>query len=75
MKTIFLEKNSNGKVELTPDEIRKMLDDAYNEGFKDGKQEQFVPITYPSYPYTGYPTWISDHITVTCETPKVTLNL
>ena len=50
MKTVVLVKNENGKVELTVDEIKRMLDDAYNEGFKDGKSANNIAITYPSYP-------------------------
>ena len=37
MKTIVLEKNPDGNVVLSVDQIRKMLDDAYDEGYRDGK--------------------------------------
>ena len=66
MKTIVLEKNPDGNVVLSVDQIRKMLDDAYDEGYRDGKAADKVSITYPSYP----PMWYN----TTTETDKVSLD-
>lgn len=46
-RVIVIEKNKDGKIELTKDELQKMLDDAYNQGYADGKKK-YDTITYPS---------------------------
>lgn len=48
-RVVIIEKNKDGKIELTKDELQKMLDDAYNQGYFDGKG-RYDTITYPSYP-------------------------
>ena len=66
---VILTTNRDGKVELTKDELQKMLDDAYNKGYADGNAKSITTITYPSYP-----VWYSDcsktvpkdHIEITC---------
>lgn len=70
MKPIILEKDKDGNVRVTVDEIKKMVEDAYESGYEDGRKS--APITVPPpYPYnpTPYtPTWIDrDHIVITCE--------
>ena len=37
--------NSNGKIELTKEELQQMLDESYRDGYNS------VTITTPSYPY------------------------
>lgn len=37
--------NSNGKIELTKEELQQMLDESYHDGYNS------VTITTPSYPY------------------------
>ena len=37
--------NSNGKIELTKEELQQMLDESYRDGYNS------VTITAPSYPY------------------------
>jgi len=56
-RVVVIEKNKDGKVELTKDELQKMLDDAYTQGYTDGKG-RYETITYPSYPvwYTSSDT-------------------
>ena len=48
-RVVVIEKNKDGKIELTKEELQKMLDDAYNQGYVDGKG-RYETITYPSYP-------------------------
>ena len=48
-RVVIIEKNKDGKIELTKEELQKMLDDAYNQGYIDGKG-RYETITYPSYP-------------------------
>lgn len=71
MKPIILEKDKDGKLQVTVDEIKKMVEDAYEAGYEDGRKA--VPITIPSTPfYTPMPNttpWIDrDHIVITCKT-------
>ena len=40
--------NSNGKIELTKEELQQMLDESYRDGCNS------VTITTPSYPYNPY---------------------
>lgn len=59
--------NSNGKIEITEEELRKLLDDSYWEGYYDsGKSWVYTspninPITNPSI------TWTSDKTNVTFD--------
>lgn len=46
-RVVVIEKNKDGKIELTKDELQKMLDDAYNQGYDDGKSK-YDTITIPS---------------------------
>lgn len=48
-RVVIIEKNKDGKIELTKDELQKMLDDAYSQGYVDGNK-RYDTITYPSYP-------------------------
>lgn len=50
-RVVVVEKNKDGKIELTKDEIQKMLDDAYNQGYADGNKK-YETITYPSPSWT-----------------------
>jgi len=47
-RVVIIEKNKDGKIELTKDELQKMLDDAYSQGYADGNNKYYT-ITYPSY--------------------------
>ena len=40
--------NSNGKIELTKEELQQMLDESYRDGCNS------VTITTPSYPYSPF---------------------
>ena len=51
-RVVIIEKNKDGKIELTKDELQKMLDDAYSQGYADGNKK-YDTITYPS------PSWIN----------------
>lgn len=48
-RIVVIEKNKDGKIELTKEQLQKMLDDAYSQGYSDGNR--YDTITYPSYPY------------------------
>ena len=64
MKPIVLKENQDGKIVITADEIERMVNEAYNEGYKDGKANGGITITNPS-PWTPTPQpW---YTTVTCD--------
>lgn len=48
MKPIILKADQDGKLLITVDEIRTMVEDAYNEGVADGKDsaQNRPPLTY-----------------------------
>ena len=48
-RVVVIEKNKDGKIELSKEELQKMLDDAYTQGYTDGK-DRYETIKYPSYP-------------------------
>lgn len=64
-RVVVIEKNKDGKIELIKEELQKMLDDAYTQGYTDGKG-RYETITYPSYPvwYTTTNTTNKDTITL-----------
>lgn len=49
---IAVKTNKDGKVELTLDELNKMLDDAYERGFNSGRMQTAYPSTPPTLPWT-----------------------
>ena len=57
--------NKNGKIEFTKQEIEKLLDEVYNQGYRDGQNHPYwwtspSITTTPYYNYNNdYPTTIS----------------
>ena len=49
--------NKDGKIELTKDELKKLLDEAYWEGYKSNSS---------LYVYNT-PSWLSSPYTITCN--------
>lgn len=47
-RVVVIEKNKDGKIELTKEELQKMLDDAYNQGYVEGKYPVWCANTTPS---------------------------
>lgn len=66
-RIIVIEKNKEGKIELTKDELQKMLDDAYSQGYTDGNK-RYDTITCPSWIYTT-----SSSSTTTLDKDNITL--
>lgn len=69
MRPIVIETTKEGYPKITVDELKRIVDNAYDDGYRDGKNSiQIITTT----PYT--PTWTTnDHITISCETPEVRL--
>lgn len=69
MKVKVFTKNQNNKIEFTEDELRKLLDEIYNEGYWDGAKKYVytTPYTIPygtNYPYT---VTVSNNLKSACE--------
>jgi hypothetical protein len=58
-KHFFFVLNSKGKIELTPQELDQLLDDIYNEGYRDGSvYNRYIINTTPTWePSTATPYW------------------
>ena len=59
---VILTANEKGKIELTEEELQKLLKEARDEGYNEGISKNILPISYPivspTYPITPEPTWI-----------------
>ena len=68
MKPIILVKDKDGKIEITEAEIKKLISDAYDEGYRDGRQSQSWISTTPSVIWNNDPNKITlDKYITTCN--------
>lgn len=63
MKPIVITVDEHGKTTLTPEQLQKLLDDAYKQGYEDGYRS--IVVTTPTYPPYTPPYYTSPIIT--CE--------
>ncbi|MCH5315492.1 MAG: hypothetical protein J1E81_06230 [Eubacterium sp.] len=68
---VLFEKNANGKIEFTNEELEKLLEEAKQEGVREGSKSNYIYTTpsnpspaTPSFPYNPY------ILPVTCGTPQ-----
>lgn len=55
--------NENNKIEFTQEELEKLLDETYNDGYADGKKSNYFYYRYPYCTTTATPLTIgSDSI-------------
>lgn len=54
MKIKIMYPNNKGKIELTKEELEKLLNESYSEGYSDGCHKSYYTISTPSYPYITY---------------------
>lgn len=66
MKIKIMYPNRDGRLEFSKNELEKLLEEAYNEGYKDGKNSN----TYTVKDYTYYPS-VSYLNGVTCNATSV----
>lgn len=72
MKIKIMYPNDRGRIELTKDELEKLLNESYSEGYSDGCS-RYYSISTPSYPYITYCNGSSDNslsaekATVSCD--------
>ena len=69
MFVVVVSPNKDGKIELAKEELQKMLDDAYNKGYTEGKSKSYDTITVPSYPiyYSTARNIPENHMEITCD--------
>lgn len=79
MKVYTFRENKNGKIELTAKQLERMLNEAYEDGMRDGerKNSSYWPYhwkydwtTYPSITTSGSSEFINNPYTITCENKK-----
>jgi hypothetical protein len=70
MKIKIMYPNDKGKIELTKEELEKLLNESYSEGYSDGCSRYYT-ISTPSYPYITYCNGSSDN---SLSADKVTVN-
>jgi len=61
-------KNSNGKIEITPDELKKILDEAYWEGYRSNTNTSLWTYNSPNIINKAAP------YSITCDTAKATIS-
>lgn len=75
MKIKIMYPNDKGRIELTKEELEKLLNESYSEGYSDGCRSCYT-ISTPSYPYITYcnggstadKAFLSaDKLTVSCD--------
>ena len=72
MKIKIMYPNDRGRIELTKEELEKLLNESYSEGYSDGCS-RYYSISTPSYPYITYCNGSSDNslsadkVTVKCD--------
>ena len=81
MKVYTFRENKNGKIELTAKQLERMLNEAYEDGMRDGerKNNSYWPYhwkydwtTYPTITTTGSSDLINNPYTITCNNEKYT---
>lgn len=56
-------KNENNKIEFTEEELKKLLDEVYKEGYNDGKNNNVYTYYTPSITWTPDPNPWWTHVT------------
>ena len=76
MKVYTFRENKNGKIELTAKQLERMLNEAYEDGMRDGERKNSLYWPYhwnydwtasPSITTTGSSEFINNPYTITCE--------
>ena len=67
MKPVILKADQDGRIVITAEEIEKIVSDAYDQGYQDGKGS--VTVTYE--PQT---TWNQSPPTITCDSVTLLSN-
>ena len=54
MKPIIIKVDSEGKIKITEEELKKIIDDAYNQGYQDYQKNVYITTTHPTQPMNPY---------------------
>lgn len=77
MKTKIFTKNKNNKIEFTEQELKKLLDEIYNDGYWDGTRSTYVyqtPYRWEPFTYTTTTASNSSNYTLTGNNVQTTSN-
>lgn len=72
MFVVVVSPNKNGKIEMTKEELQKMLDDAYNKGYTEGKSYGYQTITVPSWKMNDWYTTTTTTLSGTDSNATIT---
>jgi len=65
--------SENLDITMTPDELRKIVDDVYNQGVEDGKKLGNSYPVYPTFPtFPTYPVYTSPSVVPYIDPTKIT---
>lgn len=67
-------KNINGKIELTEEELQKILDEAYWEGYNNGQLSNTVTWIPPEWRGQSYYTTTTTSSNTTIKSPEIDKN-
>ncbi len=72
MRPIILQTDKEGFVKIKTNELKKIFDDIYNEGYRDGQNSHWWTYTTPSWIYTNDSTSTGDKkqwddMQITCD--------
>lgn len=73
MKIKIMYPNDKGRIELTKEELEKLLNESYSEGYSDGCS-RYYSISTPSYPYITYCNGSSADNALSADTVTVSGN-
>lgn len=59
---VYIKQDKNGDIKFSKEELDKLLNEAYNNGYRDG--QRFVYPYYNYYQYPIIPTITTDTITI-----------
>lgn len=65
--------NENGKIELTKEELKKLLDEAYWEGYKNNNSFTYISPSWHPYMWTNTSSPSVTYPTITCNSETTTL--
>ena len=49
MKPIIIKVDSMGNIKITEDELKNIVDEAYNQGYQDGQRQPLINYNKPFY--------------------------
>ena len=75
MKPIVLKEDKDGNIKVIPEDIQKMVDEAYQAGFEDGKRSVPITVSPAVEPWWRQPWNATDHVTITCQCEALPITL